>query len=147
MVRINLDARVTELLDRTEANADAAAQVLLLAAEYMRAGKPLPDDLAEHIAGAFEAAMHKPSKMRGDALLLELHIKIPHTRPADVSWFEVGQHFDHLCHELGTQTAAATQTAIDFNISESTATRIWRDHYKPARKAHDDAFLPPPDQT
>lgn len=135
MAKINLDVRGIELLNRVEANPDAAAEVLLLAAEYMRAGKPLPDDIAEHLAGAFEAAMCKPQKMRGKALLRELHLTAGNRRPADVDWYALGQRFDDLVAAGNSENAAASQVGVEFGIDDSTAKRVWKNTYLPACEA------------
>lgn len=135
MAKINLDVRGIELLNRAEANPDAAAEVLLLAAEYIRAGKPLPDDIAEHLAGAFEAAMCKPQKMRGRALLRELHLTAGNRRPADVDWYALGQRFQELLAKGESENAAATQIGVEFNIDDSTAKRVWKKEFLPAVEA------------
>ncbi len=135
MARINLDVRGIELLGRAEANPDAAADVLLLAANYMRAGKPLPDDIAEHLAGAFEAAMSKPQKNRGPALLRELHLTAGNRRPADVDWYELGLRFDRLLAEGNSVNAVASQVGVEFGVDDSTAKRIWKNTYLPALEA------------
>lgn len=132
MAKINLDVRGIELLNRVEANPDAAAEVLLLAAEYMRAGKPLPDDIAEHLAGAFEAAMCKPQKMRGKALLRELHLTAGNRRPADVDRYALGQRFDNLVAAGKSENAAASQVGVEYRVDDSTAKRIWKKVYLPA---------------
>lgn len=119
-----------DLLRRAKANPDAAADVLLLAAKYMRRGEVLPDYVADHLAGAFEAAMRKPQKHRGKALLNELHITASNRRPADVDCYELGKRFDQLLSKGHSESAAASQVAVEFNISESTAKRVWADIYK-----------------
>lgn len=137
MVKLpNIDFDAMDLLDRAEANPKAAAEVLLLAARYMREGKVLPENIAEHLAGAFEASMHKPQAQRGRALLLELHLSASNHRPADVCWYELGQRFDELLSSGASKNATASQVAVEFRISESTAKRIWSKKYVPAMNAH-----------
>lgn len=146
MVQINFDLRVFESLNRAKANPDAAAQVIVLAAEYIRAGKPLPKELAEHIAGAFENAMSAPREKRGQVLLRKLHLKPGNRRPKDLDWYEIGQHVHNLVEKGLSQFDAAAQTCVDLQdsvdvkLSESTVLRLWRDVYRPAREAHDKAF-------
>lgn len=128
----NIDFDAMDMLKRAEANPDAAAQVLLLAAQYIREGQVVPENIADHLAGAFEAAMQKPQSQRGKALLQELHITATNHRPADVDWYALGQKFDELVNVGESQNAAASQVAVEFDISESTAKRIWSKKYKPA---------------
>jgi hypothetical protein len=132
----NIDFEAMDLLKRAEANPDAAAQVLLLAARYMREGQVVPENITAHLAGAFEAAMQKPQSQRGKALLLELHITATNQRPADVDWYALGQRFDELVNMGESQNAAASQIAVEFGISESTAKRIWSTKFKPAMAAN-----------
>lgn len=139
MVALNFDARAIELLSKSDANPDAAAEVLLLAAEYIRAKEPLPDDLAEHLAGAIEASMVKPERLRGKALLRELNLQIGNRRKADVDWYQLGMAFEKLVDANLKEGPAASQIAVDFNTSESTAKRLWK-KYKSALKAHQEAI-------
>lgn len=125
-----------DLVMRAEANPDAAAEVLLLAAEYMRRGEALPVHVADHLAGAFEAAMRKPKRNRGQALLLELHITAANRRPTDVDWYELGKRFDELLSEGSSESEAGSQVAVEFKISESTAKRVWANTYKVAIAAN-----------
>lgn len=147
MAQINFDLRVFESLDRAKTNPDAAAQAIVLAAEYIRAGKPLPKELAEHIAGAFENAMSAPREKRGHVLLQKLHLKHGNRPPKDLDWYEIGQDVDMLVQKGLSQFDAATEICVDLQetmgvkLSESTVLRLWRDVYRPAREAHDKASL------
>lgn len=138
MAKLYFDARAVEILSRVKANPDSAAQALLLAAEYIRSRDPLPDDLAEYLAGAIEAAMHKPKEMRCGALLLELNLK-KEGPIVDATWYEVGLRFEALLKEGKSQNSASTIASEEFEISESTATRRWREYLR-HRKAHDQAL-------
>ena len=121
-----LDYRVSDCLGRAESSSDAAAQALLFAAEYLRAGESLPVDLIDYLAGAIEAAMVKPAASRGRALLHELKLTAQNRRPADADWYVVGQRFDELRRAGESQNASASQIAVEFGIGESTAKRLWR---------------------
>lgn len=127
MVRLpKFDVRVSESIQRAESSPDAAAQALLLAAEYLRAGESLPVDLVEHLAGAIESAMVKPAAARGRALLRELKLTAENRQPADADWYKVGQRFDELLRSGESQNSSASQVAVEFGIGESTAKRFWR---------------------
>jgi hypothetical protein len=65
MVALRFDARVVEYLDRAPSDPDAAAQLLLIAAEYLRSDKPLPFALMVYLAQAFEDSMTKCTRSRG----------------------------------------------------------------------------------
>lgn len=120
------DADAVMLLSQAEADSDAAAKVLLLAAQYMRRGETLPEDVAQHLAGAFEAAMAKDAKHRGRELLRELHLAARNRRPAKANWLEVGGRFQELMSQGNSQGASSAQTAVEFKISEATAKRRWK---------------------
>lgn len=136
MVRLpKLDFRVSDCLQRAASSPDAAAQALLFAAEYLRAGESLPVDLVEHLAGAIEAAMVKPAASRGRALLRELKLTAENRRPADADWYQVGIRFDELLRTGESQNASASQVAVEFGIGESTAKRLWR-RYRDAISIH-----------
>lgn len=120
------DVRVSECVKRAESSPDAAAQALLFAAEYLRAGEALPVDLIDYLAGAIEAAMVKPAASRGRALLNELKLTAQNRRPVDADWYAVGQRFDELMRAKQSRNASASQVGVEFGIGESTAKRLWR---------------------
>ena len=127
MVKLpKFDADAVTLLGLSAADGDAAAKALLLAAKYLRRGEALPEDLARHLADAFEASMIKDEKHRGPELLLELHLAARNRRPAKVAWFDLGRRFDELTRQGNSPSEASAQAAVEFQISESTAKRLWK---------------------
>ncbi len=128
MLPNKFDADAVMLLSRSEADSDAAAKVLLLAAQYIRRGETLPEDVAQHLAGAFEAAMAKDAKHRGQELLFELHLAARNRRPSKADWIEVGRRFEELMRQGQSQGKASAQVAVDFKISEATAKRRWKQY-------------------
>ncbi len=129
------DVRVSECVKRAESSPDAAAQALLFAAEYLRAGEALPVDLIDYLVGAIEAAMVKPAASRGRAFLHELKLTAQNRRPVDADWYQVGIRFDELLRAGESQNSSKSQVAVEFGIGESTATRLWR-RYLEARAIH-----------
>lgn len=129
----HIDARAFEALRRAKADPDAAAKALEIAAEYLRAREPLPHDLADWLADAFESAAAKPPENRADMLAMELLLRSLNRRPARADWIDVGQFVDDHPAESERQRLLAACTA--FNISETTARRLlkqWRDYEEPA---------------
>lgn len=114
------DFEAMDAIDRAESDREQAANVLLIAAAYMRRGEALPSHLAEYLAGAIEASMGKPQGKRGDALLLELNLKNQNRRLV-AYWRDVGEY---MSWRMGTILKArnrkpdAPSPDIDEYISE-----------------------------
>ena len=75
------DVRVVEALADAPSDPQAAAEALLLAAEYLRSGTPMPEALAEHLASALETVLAAPEKQRGSAFLMATYLRYPGRRP------------------------------------------------------------------
>jgi hypothetical protein len=127
------DIEAAILWERAEANADAAADFLLRAAEHLRNSKDVPTDIVEALAGAFEAAMVKPQPDRGKALLRELRLTAGNRRPVDVDWFQLGRRIDVLTNTGHNLHQAALILQDELDIDVSTVKRLWREKYTPFR--------------
>lgn len=135
------DTRVVEALARAEIDQDSAAQVLLLAAEYLRAGATMPRELAEHIAGAFVSAASKTPKLRGKQLALDLYLTAANRRKKG-DWYTIGVEMDLLLaaglKENQAAAELAAQTTAGDHLSESTILRRWK-RYQCAVQANKEA--------
>lgn len=147
--------RVSGLIREAGGSDDAAKQLLLIAAEYIRDGEPLPYGLDDYIAGAIETAVNNPAKCDpynadiGAALLIGLNLKRTSRPTKGVDPFAVcALMFDEMCFVEGepetivltmsdgtevvlspsSQSEAARRAADVFDISESTAKRYFREH-------------------
>ena len=74
---MNSEKKISELVSQVGLNATASAELLLIAAGYFEAGKPLPQSLAELFAKAIQKAVAEPSSERGKVLALELGLEAP----------------------------------------------------------------------
>lgn len=135
-MKLPYDWVVYKAITQAPADPEAAAKVLLLAAERLRAGEPLDRDLTRYLADAFEAAMAQPPRSRAAELARKLHLTAGHRRPVKADWYEVGQRFDQLRAEGRSKSSAATDCAVEFAISESSAKRHWEKYLK-AVEEHD----------
>lgn len=77
---------VSNAIARAASDPEAAARVLLLAEDILRARKPIPYPLADYLADAFGAAMRKPEEKRVEALALELNLRAKNKRPGRFGW-------------------------------------------------------------
>lgn len=82
------DPHVFELLRRVEADPDAAAEVLQLAAGYLQKATPMPPELAAYIAGAFLSAALKPRELRAKQLTDDLNLTANNKRKSKVDWLD-----------------------------------------------------------
>lgn len=133
-------------------NLQASKKALLIAADYIRSGDPMPKELAGWLADAIDDAILKPEKIIpqkpncGDALLVALNLKSNNRRQVTAAPWAIFEY----CNQLmgGTrlnakkerifykQTEALKITAKEFSISLSTA----RNLYKEGEQAHRDAI-------
>lgn len=134
----NFDARVVDALALAKCDPDAAAQALLLAAEYLRSGKPMPPALVEHLAGGIEASMGKKKGKREKALLQELNLTAQNARPKG-DYYEVGQVVEASLRAGNTPSTALDDVLADprFNIKSRATARKLYEQYLSAKAEHD----------
>jgi hypothetical protein len=130
MVKLDFDMQFSSARYRADRDPDAAAEALLIFAARLREGRELTPDLVDYVAGAIEASMGKPQKKRGPALLRELNLTAGNRRPTNVDHIAAGRDFDALVESGRSQNSAAAQIAADFGISETTATKFWKEHLR-----------------
>jgi hypothetical protein len=133
----------SDVLARAPCDPEAAAQVLMIAARYLRAGEPLPDDLAKFLADAFESAGLKPDEhSRAKTLARDLHLIAGGNRRPKASYVEVGKAVEQLVSAGDSVDKAISKYTEHFNkekskkteqISETTVGRHWR-KYKNSRQ-------------
>jgi hypothetical protein len=136
MAKLDFDAQFFDAWIRADSDPDAAASALLIVAARLRERVELTSAIVDFLAGAIEASMHRPQKSRGKALLRELKLASANRRTVKADWVEVGKAFAMLKGPGASQNSVASQVAADFNISESTATQMWK-HYLKANNEND----------
>lgn len=81
--------KVAVLLYEAKQRPDAAAELLELAAEYLRAGEVMPEALAEYLASALHKAAKANGPDRGNVLAQELMVKQSANAPIKGREFDV----------------------------------------------------------
>ena len=119
-----LDELATSALANAESDPEAAKDALLIAAGYIKRGVPLPGNLADHIAGAIEAAMAKPKERRAKALTDELSLSAVNRRPK-ADWALVGADVERHISEEANEDKALLDMSDKYGISKSTTLRYW----------------------
>jgi hypothetical protein len=122
-------ARIAKLLQRVGSDVDAPAELLGVAAEYLAAGKPLPDALADYLARAFRRAAaiveapdgKRPEDVRIAALAHALGMTRNEGRPrATISKFDVALTVAVHGEDV-SEGEMATALADAYGVSETTA--------------------------
>jgi len=126
-------ARIAKLLNRVGSDIDAPAELLGIAAEYLKARKPLPDALADYLANAFRRAAGTPETDDGqrveDARIARLAHALGMTRNegrprADVSRGGIAVAIAAFGDDV-SESRLASAVAETYRVGKSTArTRI-----------------------
>lgn len=117
---------VKSLLGKIGVDANAAVELLAIAAECLDAGKPLPVPLAKFLARSINDAMAERSADRGNALIVALGLAAPARegrrrlsnipkKPLTVSLAAYGDEM--------SEGQLAGKLAEEFDVSPSTARR------------------------
>lgn len=122
MPRLSFDAAAADAIAKAESDPQGATDALLILAHYLRAGQPVPHNLAAWVADAIEASMGKPHEVRGGALLRELNLTAHGRRPA-ASWVDVGMF---VAAREGSKIEAIHDAAARWGIDETTVKRYVR---------------------
>ncbi len=81
--------KIAVLLREAKTRPDAAAELLELAADYLRAGEVVPEPLAEYLASALHKAAKANGADRGKVLAQELMVKQSANAPIKGREFDV----------------------------------------------------------
>jgi hypothetical protein len=123
----SLDPELDNALALAASDPQQAAQVLRIAASYLKRMEPLPSALAFFLGDAFERAMKRPTTSRGSDLLVNLHLEVTHRRPkANFEW--VGMDVDRLIRLNVLKGEAILQVSETYGISENTVKRMHKDY-------------------
>jgi hypothetical protein len=118
--------KLEKAMEMSDADPEAAAEVLRIAAGYLRDGKKMPQPLAWFLADAFERAMRTSSSDRRSALLINLKLQRMNRRPVKANWEEVGCSLSEMFDKKIPMLQAKEKVAEDFGISESTVSRLYK---------------------
>lgn len=120
------DARFQSLIHKAPGDPEAAWKILAVAADMMRKGRPLSDDIADFIASAIETAMPKPLDNRLTMLSRELHLNTENRRPAPYHPWQVYEFAQGLKDEYPSQRQLFTAVGEALGIGRSTVERLYK---------------------
>lgn len=123
------DELATAAVSNAESSPEAAKDALLIAADYLKRGVPLPGILASHLADAIGAAMAKPQELRAKALTDELLLSAVNRRPS-ANWLLVGAAVERHISQGASKDRALLDVSDEYGISKTTTKRYWKE-YKP----------------
>jgi len=121
-------------MELSASDPNKAAEVLLIAAKYLKGYEMMPDALAYYLGDAFERAMKKASVFRGSQLLMNLHLEVHHRRVA-ANFEYVGFDLDRLLQAKEQKGKAILDIGEKYSLSESTVKRMYKKYQ--AFKAHE----------
>jgi len=119
------DPDLDNALDMSTVDPEKAAEVLRIAAKYLKEHQRLPSNLAFFLADAFDRAMKQASTARGSELLINLNLKVINRRPK-AKFEHVGIDLDLLFSTNTSQLEAFEKVAQDYGIDASTVKRMYK---------------------
>lgn len=120
--KFTFDFDAAKHISRVQMSENHAAEVLLMAAKYLREYNAVPTNIAEYLADAIEASMVKGEGHRAKALIEELGLKVRNRRPS-ATWFEVGSAVSRLKKDGMSESAALNSVAEELNIDRNTVAK------------------------
>jgi hypothetical protein len=122
-----LPIELEKAMDFSKSDPNQAAEVLRIAAKYLKNQDEMPYLLALFLADAIDRAMSKASGMRASELLINLNLKSRNRRPA--SNFEyVGQDLQERLDAKMQKTKASLEVAEKYLIDEKTVKRMHKNY-------------------
>jgi hypothetical protein len=111
-------------MELSASDPNQAAEVLRIAAKYLRGQERMPDALAHYLADAFERAMKRASVVRGSELLMNLNLKVTHRRTT-ANFEYVGFDLDRLLQSKVPKGEAILRVGEKYSISVATVKRMY----------------------
>jgi hypothetical protein len=135
------DPELDTALELAKSDPQQAAQVIRIAALYLKKLEPLPPALALFLGDAFENAMKRPTTSRGSELLMNLNLDVNHRRPK-ANFEHVGMDVQKLVDKDIPKGEAIIQVGEIYGIADSTVKRMHKKYIAMRTlEAYDDKSL------
>jgi len=116
MGRLEDNLRHAHMIKDAESSLDDAVKLLKEATKYLRAREPLPDNLADFLADAFDIACAKKKEECAVRLVRELHLVNDNRRPLNHE--KIGQRIQYLRFKNQiNRITAVRMVAKEFGVS------------------------------
>jgi hypothetical protein len=125
-------------LELAESDPNQAAEVLRIAATYLKNQEKMPYALAYYLGDAFERAMKRASTARGSELLINLNLMVTHRRKS-ANFEHVGSDLERLLQSSEPKGDAILLISEKYGISDSTVKRLYKKYqeYQAFERASD----------
>lgn len=110
-----MERRIAALLSRPGLDPEARAELLAIAATYLRSGEPMPEALRIHLADAFDATAKAGRSQRPKTLAEALGLVGEANRPSKLGPVEVVKA------TVQSEDRLARRLMDDYGVSERTA--------------------------
>ena len=128
-------------MELAESDPNQAAEVLRIAATYLKNQEKMPYALAYYLGDAFERAMKRASTARGSELLINLNLMVTNRRKS-ANFEHVGFDLERLLQSKISKGEAILHICEKYNISESTVKRMVKKYQAfKASEAESDSLL------
>lgn len=136
-----LPPKLEAALELSETDPNQAAEVLRIAATYLKNQEEMPYALAYYLGDAFERAMKRASVARGSELLINLNLKVTNRRKS-ANFEHVGSDLDRLLKSSEAKGDSILRISEKYGISDSTVKRMYKKYQEyQAFEAASDALL------
>ena len=120
-----LPPKLEAALELSETDPNQAAEVLRIAATYLKNQEEMPYALAYYLGDAFERAMKRVSVVRGSELLINLNLMVTNRR-ASANFEHVGSDLERLLLSSEPKGDAILRISEKYGISDSTVKRMYK---------------------
>lgn len=130
MAELDFDPEAYELVSRIESDPAKAIEALAVVAQLLRDRKPIPPQLADWLADAFEVTAAKDQKERAHALAHELGLIARNRRPS-ANWIHVAMDIENWLWDNPQRSLNDAFRAVgkEYNLTRSTVQRYY-DRFK-----------------
>jgi hypothetical protein len=133
-----LPPKLEAAMELSESDPNQAAEVLRIAATYLKNQEKMPCALAYYLGDAIERAMKQASVVRGSELLINLNLMVTNRR-VSANFKQVGSDLERLLQSSTPKGNAILIVSEKYGISDSTVKRLYKKYqeYQAFERASD----------
>ena len=133
-----LPPKLEAAMELSQSDPNQAAEVLRIAATYLKNQEKMPYALAYYLGDAIERAMKRVSVVRGSELLINLNLMVTNRR-VSANFKQVGSDLERLLQSSTPKGNAILIVSEKYGISDSTVKRLYKKYqeYQAFERASD----------